>query len=179
MRSPAERLGRSPDHHTRPELTRTDSTDDGQGAPDPSTDRRGACRRHRLDRARPRLHGRPGGPAIGHLRRGDLPQGRRRWWRTGEQDSITRMGSPLTFWKIQQAPTLWTLDRAGLGGLDGRPDRPSGTFAPAHTDRRALDLGRGSLWSRPTGPRQLHGPPGMAMASPYSPSARTCSPTGH
>jgi 4-amino-4-deoxy-L-arabinose transferase-like glycosyltransferase len=37
------------------------------------------------------------------------------WWRTGEQSSITRMGSPLSFWKIQQAPTLWTLDQVGLG----------------------------------------------------------------
>ena len=26
-----------------------------------------------------------------------------RWWRTGEQTQITRMGSPLTFWKLQQA----------------------------------------------------------------------------
>ncbi len=36
-----------------------------------------------------------------------------RWWRTGEQESITRMGSPLTFWKIQQAPTLALIDRFG------------------------------------------------------------------
>ena len=37
------------------------------------------------------------------------------WWRTGEQTSITRMGSPLSFWKIQQAPTLWTIDHLGHG----------------------------------------------------------------
>src|ERR1700722_5447725 len=43
------------------------------------------------------------------------------WWRTGEQDSITRMGSPLTFWKIQQAPTLWLLDRLGLGSWINDP----------------------------------------------------------
>jgi hypothetical protein len=36
------------------------------------------------------------------------------WWRTGDQESITRMGSPLTFWKIQQVPVLWALDRAGF-----------------------------------------------------------------
>src|SRR4051812_35993652 len=27
-----------------------------------------------------------------------------RWWRTGDQVEITRMGSPLTFWKLQQVP---------------------------------------------------------------------------
>ena len=31
------------------------------------------------------------------------------WWRTGDQSEITRMGSPLTFWKLQQAPVLWCL----------------------------------------------------------------------
>jgi len=36
-----------------------------------------------------------------------------RWWRTGEQAAITRMGSPLSFWKIQQAPTLWAIDQFG------------------------------------------------------------------
>ena len=38
-----------------------------------------------------------------------------RWWRTGDQSEITRMGSPLTFWKLQQAPVLWLLDCAGHG----------------------------------------------------------------
>jgi hypothetical protein len=37
------------------------------------------------------------------------------WWRTGEQSEITRMGSPLTFWKLQQVPILWLLDRLGYG----------------------------------------------------------------
>ena len=36
-----------------------------------------------------------------------------RWWRTGDQTEITRMGSPLTFWKLQQVPVLWLLDQAG------------------------------------------------------------------
>ncbi len=36
-----------------------------------------------------------------------------RWWRTGEQTEITRMGSPLSFWKIQQTPTLWLIDHLG------------------------------------------------------------------
>ena len=36
-----------------------------------------------------------------------------RWWRTGDQAEITRMGSPLTFWKLQQVPVLWLLDHSG------------------------------------------------------------------
>src|SRR6516225_7185193 len=44
-----------------------------------------------------------------------------RWWRTGEQTQITRMGSPLSFWKVQQAPVLWLLDRLGRGGLIDDP----------------------------------------------------------
>src|ERR1022692_4853079 len=44
-----------------------------------------------------------------------------RWWRTGAQDQITRMGSPLTFWKLQQAPVLWLLDRAGHGDWINNP----------------------------------------------------------
>ncbi len=35
------------------------------------------------------------------------------WWRTGDQSAITRMGSPLTFWKLQQVPVLWLLDHLG------------------------------------------------------------------
>src|ERR1700722_5230974 len=35
------------------------------------------------------------------------------WWRTGDQEAITRMGSPLTFWKLQQVPVLWAMDRVG------------------------------------------------------------------
>ena len=38
-----------------------------------------------------------------------------RWWRTGFVEKISRAGSPLTFWKLQQAPTLWLLDRLGFG----------------------------------------------------------------
>jgi hypothetical protein len=38
-----------------------------------------------------------------------------KWWRTGAQETITRAGSPLTFWKLQQTPMLWLLDRLGHG----------------------------------------------------------------
>ena len=43
------------------------------------------------------------------------------WWRTGDQEEIGRMGSPLTFWKLQQAPTLWLLDRTGRGAWIDEP----------------------------------------------------------
>ena len=45
------------------------------------------------------------------------------WWRTGEQAEISRMGSPLTFWKLQQAPVLWVLDRMGRGAWIDDPAR--------------------------------------------------------
>ena len=44
-----------------------------------------------------------------------------RWWRTGDQDGITRMGSPLTFWKLQQVPVLWALDHTGHRALVDDP----------------------------------------------------------
>ncbi len=37
------------------------------------------------------------------------------WWRTGAQESISRAGSPLSFWKIQQIPVLRLLDQTGRG----------------------------------------------------------------
>src|ERR1700685_2564036 len=60
------------------------------------------------------------------------------WWRTGDQSSITRMGSPLIFWKLQQVPVLWLLDRLGRGGWIDEPI--------AH-QRDLLPMVRlGSLW---------------------------------
>ncbi len=44
-----------------------------------------------------------------------------RWWRTGDQTGITRAGTPLTFWKLQQVPLLWILDRLGYGEWIDRP----------------------------------------------------------
>lgn len=35
------------------------------------------------------------------------------WRRTGDDLEIVRVGSPLLFWKLQQAPTLWLFDRFG------------------------------------------------------------------
>lgn len=61
-----------------------------------------------------------------------------RWWHTGEQSSITRMGSPLTFWKLQQAPTLWLLDQTGRGTLIDAPIEHLPVLLPV--------LRRGALW---------------------------------
>ena len=86
------------------------------------------------------------------------------WWRTGEQDSITRMGSPLTFWKLQQVPTLWILDRQGLG---------SWIDDPVGQQEKLLPVVRiGGLWIwvvalliTANWARELQGPRGMAMAA--------------
>src|SRR4051812_11505260 len=53
-----------------------------------------------------------------------------RWWRTGDAERITRMGSPLTFWKLQQAPVLWVLDRVGHGGWIDDPIRHQAELLP-------------------------------------------------
>jgi Dolichyl-phosphate-mannose-protein mannosyltransferase len=86
------------------------------------------------------------------------------WWRTGEQDSITRMGSPLTFWKIQQAPTLWLLDRLGLGSWINDPVGHQEELLPI------IRIGGFWIWVAAlliaaNWARRLHGPRGMAMAS--------------
>lgn len=86
-----------------------------------------------------------------------------RWWRTGDQESITRMGSPLTFWKLQQTPMLWLLDRLGRGDLIDDEAR----------EAELLPLARlGSLWiwaacllATAAWARWLHGPRAMAFAA--------------
>ncbi|HEX3448704.1 MAG TPA: glycosyltransferase family 39 protein [Isosphaeraceae bacterium] len=61
-----------------------------------------------------------------------------RWWRTGDQSEITRMGSPLLFWKLQQVPVLWALDHLGQGAW---------VEDPIGNQRQLLPLVRlGSLW---------------------------------
>lgn len=60
------------------------------------------------------------------------------WWRHGHQDRIARMGSPLTFWKIQQAPVLFALDRGGFGALIDEPEPHQAVLLPL--------VRIGSLW---------------------------------
>jgi 4-amino-4-deoxy-L-arabinose transferase-like glycosyltransferase len=87
-----------------------------------------------------------------------------RWWRTGDQSRITRAGSPLTFWKLQQAPVFWALDRLGYGGwID----------APRQFEHLLLPIVRGFalwIWLAAFGlvaywSRRLYGPRAMVLAS--------------
>jgi hypothetical protein len=61
-----------------------------------------------------------------------------RYYRTGDQHVITRMGSPLTFWKLQQLPTLWLLDRLGHGAWIDDPITHQATLLPI--------LRSGAIW---------------------------------
>ncbi|WP_406700971.1 glycosyltransferase family 39 protein [Singulisphaera sp. Ch08] len=87
-----------------------------------------------------------------------------RWWRTGDQEEISRMGSPLVFWKLQQAPILWILDHSG---------HRDWVDAPIQYQSRLLPLARlGSLWIWAVAwcltvvwSRWLYGPRAMALAA--------------
>jgi 4-amino-4-deoxy-L-arabinose transferase-like glycosyltransferase len=87
-----------------------------------------------------------------------------RWWRTGDQKAITRMGSPLTFWKLQQVPVLWILDHTGGRRL---------VDDPIEHQEELLPLVRiGSLWIwlaalllTAAWSRRLYGPRAMALAA--------------
>jgi 4-amino-4-deoxy-L-arabinose transferase-like glycosyltransferase len=87
-----------------------------------------------------------------------------RWWRTGDQKAITRMGSPLTFWKLQHVPILWLVDHTiGQGPVDD----------PLNCQDELLPLLRiGSLWIwlvalllTAAWSRRLYGPRAMALAA--------------
>src|SRR5262249_34700518 len=82
----------------------------------------------------------------------------------GDQSQITRMGSPLLFWKLQQAPMLWIIDHAGHRAW---VDDPIGHQS------ELLPLARlGSLWIwvvalvlTAVWSRLLYGPRAMAFAA--------------
>jgi hypothetical protein len=86
------------------------------------------------------------------------------WWRTGEQETISRMGSPLTVWKIQQAPTLWVIDRLGLGAWIDEPITHQEKLLPV------IRIGESWIWLAAflitvNWARMLDGPRSMAMAA--------------
>jgi hypothetical protein len=87
-----------------------------------------------------------------------------RWWRTGQQDRVSRAGSPLTFWKLQQAPMLWTLDRLGYGPWIDDPTLFEAQLLPLARISALwiwlAALGLVALWSR-----RLYGPRAMTLAS--------------
>lgn len=87
-----------------------------------------------------------------------------RWWRTGDQSAITRMGSPVTFWKLQQVPVLWLLDHTGHGEWIDNP--------VAHQRQLLPVIRLGSLWIWLSAvvltagwARQSSGPRAMALAA--------------
>jgi hypothetical protein len=87
-----------------------------------------------------------------------------RWWRTGDQSRITWAGSPLTFWKLQQIPVLWALDRLGLGAWIDDPVRHEAQLLPL-VRASALwiwvaAIGLVTYWSG-----RLYGPRAMALAA--------------
>ncbi len=87
-----------------------------------------------------------------------------RWWRTSDQESMTRMGSPLTFWKLQQAPVLLALDASGRGEWIDDPIRHQARLLPL------VRLGGLWIWLAAIGltliwAGRLHGPRAMALAA--------------
>ncbi len=87
-----------------------------------------------------------------------------RWWRTGEQSEITRMGSPLTFWRLQQAPVLWTLDRLGRRELIDDPIGHQQELLPL-VRAGALWIWLAALLLCACWSRRLYGPRAMALAA--------------
>lgn len=60
------------------------------------------------------------------------------WWRGLGQDKITRMGSPLLFWKLQHAPVYWVLSHCGRSSWVAEPELHEAALLPW--------LRVGSLW---------------------------------
>jgi Dolichyl-phosphate-mannose-protein mannosyltransferase len=87
-----------------------------------------------------------------------------RWWRTGEQTRITRAGTPLSFWKLQQVPMLWTLDCLGYGVWIDNPEIFEARLLPlARISALWIWLaafGLVAYWSR-----RLYGPRAMVLAA--------------
>lgn len=86
------------------------------------------------------------------------------WWRTGDQSEISRMGSPLVFWKLQQVPVLWALDRLGHRDWVDDPIAHQSDLLPlvrlASLWVWVVALGLIAAWSR-----LLYGPRAMALAA--------------
>ncbi|SIO06554.1 Dolichyl-phosphate-mannose-protein mannosyltransferase [Singulisphaera sp. GP187] len=86
------------------------------------------------------------------------------WWRTGAQEEMTRMGSPLLFWKLQQAPLLWILDHSGhRDWVDAPLEHQSQLLPLARLSSLwiwAVAWGLTVVWSR-----WLYGPRAMALAA--------------
>ena len=86
------------------------------------------------------------------------------WWRTGDQSEIARMGSPVTFWKLQQAPVLWLLDRTRHSAwIDGPVDHQQELLPLVRLGSSWIWLAAFAIticWSR-----QSYGPRAMTLAA--------------
>ncbi len=86
------------------------------------------------------------------------------WWRTGRSSEMTRMGSPVTFFKLQSAPAFFVLDRIGLGGLIDRPVVDQASLLPivrlASLWIWLVAFLLTACWSR-----RMYGPRAMAFAA--------------
>lgn len=86
------------------------------------------------------------------------------WWRGRGAAEITRMGSPLTFWKLQQVPVLWLVDLLGRGELIDDPIRHQAELLPL-VRAGALWLWLGAFGLTAWWARRLYGDRAMALAA--------------
>ena len=87
-----------------------------------------------------------------------------RWWRSGDQAEMGRMGSPVTFFKIQQGPILLALDLLGRGAWIDDPVANQAALLPV------IRIGGAWTWLAMLAivaawARRLYGPRAMAAAS--------------
>ena len=87
-----------------------------------------------------------------------------RWWYGGDRVGITRMGSPLLFWKLQLGPVFWVLERVGRSDLIAlQPTRQAELLPIARLGASWIWLAGLALvagWAR-----RLNGPWAMALAA--------------
>ncbi len=74
------------------------------------------------------------------------------------------MGSPLTFWKLQQVPVYWALDRAGFPGLADDPEGHQVVLLPL-VRSASLWIWAAALVLTAAWARRQHGPRAMALAA--------------
>lgn len=86
------------------------------------------------------------------------------WWRTGDLETIGRMGSPMTFLKLQQAPTLWLLDQIGRGHWIDDPITHQAAMLPV-VRLGALWIWLAALLLTAFWARWVYGPRAAAMAA--------------
>ena len=86
------------------------------------------------------------------------------WWLGRGTGTITRMGSPATFFKLQAGPVFWTLDRLGRGDLIESAVARQATLLPIVRVGSLwiwlVAFGLTALWSR-----RIYGPRAMAFAA--------------